>query len=300
MTFTVLLFVVASATVHVAWNVLARSAPQPERFAWLVNLAGALILLPVLVVRRGAETFALDERLVALAALSALFEAAYFVLLQAAYRTGELSVVYPLSRGAAPLLTMLPARLWNGDTVRARELGAVLVVLLGTWIIAESALARRKQPQAERSLSRAKVVAPALLVGIAIAAYQVVDRRAMQLAPPGAEIDYLAAMQLFLAVLMTLWWLWRARGTGIEAVRLDRREVATAFFAALGVQFAYFLILLALRQGNATLIAAARNVGIPISLLAGLLLLREPVGGMRLFGALLIGAGIVLSIDFGG
>ena len=70
--------------------------------------------------------------------------------------------------------------------------------------------------------------------------------------------------------------------------------------AALGVQFAYFLILLALRQGNATMIAAARNVGIPISLLAGLLLLRERIGGMRLFGALLIGAGIVLSIDYAG
>ncbi len=38
--------------------------------------------------------------------MSGVVEAGYFVLLSAAYRRGDLSVVYPIARGTAPLLAV--------------------------------------------------------------------------------------------------------------------------------------------------------------------------------------------------
>src|SRR5690349_20350325 len=43
---------------------------------------------------------------VALGVISGLIEAGYFILLSAAYRRGDLSVVYPIARGTAPLLAV--------------------------------------------------------------------------------------------------------------------------------------------------------------------------------------------------
>ncbi len=279
---TVLLLVVASAAIHVGWNALARSARRSASFAWLVNVSGAALLLPLLIARRFAQPFALDGTLLGLAAISALFEAGYFVLLEAAYAKGELSVVYPLSRGIAPLLALLPARAVSGDGVDARALAGIVVVVAGCVWNAGSAERRS--------------VLLALLVGAATAAYQLVDRRAMQLAPRGAELDFLATMQIFLAALMTLWWWFGRRRT----FRIERRDLRTALFAALGIQLAYFLILLALRDGSASIVAAARNVGIPLSLLAASLLLKERIAPRRVVGALLIVAGIILPLEFSG
>jgi drug/metabolite transporter (DMT)-like permease len=293
----VLLLVLASAGIHVAWNVVARSARGSAAFPWLVNVAGALVLAPAWLARRFDGAPALATPVIALAALSALFEAAYFLLLQASYGRSELSVVYPLSRGIAPLLALLPGRALAGDSLTARELAGVLVVLAGTACVARSGTRAPEDPSA-RALARRGILFT-LLVGAATAGYQVVDRRAMQLAESGAALEYLATMQAFLAALLTL--AWGARATrdtrrGRPPRPVERRELAVALVAALGIQAAYFLVLVALRDGNVTLVSAARNVGIPLSLIAGALVLRERIGGLRIGGAVLIVAGVLLTV----
>jgi len=303
---TILLLVVASAAIHVGWNALARSARGSEQFAWRVNVAGAGLLLPFLIARRFEQPFPLDGRLVALAALSALFEAFYFVLLQAAYRTGELSVVYPLSRAVAPLLLLGPARRVSGDAVSGVELLGIAVVVAGTACIASSARRPAADPGSGGQGSPPalpRTILLALLVGAATAAYQLVDRLAMQLAPAGAELDFLAVMQLLLAGWLTLWRLprWgRERRERALPPPPVRDELRTALFAAIGIQAAYFLILLALREGNVALVSAARNVGVPLSLLAGGLVLRERIDRTRHAGALLIVGGLLLAVDWRG
>jgi drug/metabolite transporter (DMT)-like permease len=312
----VLLLVLASAVVHVAWNVLARSAHGSARFAWLANVAGAALLLPGFLARRVASPIALDGGVIGLAAWSALFETAYFVLLHRAYAVSELSIVYPLSRGIAPLFALVPARLWTGDAIDGRELLGIAVVLVGAACVASSAAARlltgdsvRDAPAARRARSGVWL---ALAAGATTAAYQLVDRKAMQLVARGAELDYLFEMQLVLAALMTAWW-WAQRAAPAppmkqrrgevlpdellphSRLRVGRDELRRAVLAALAIQVAYYLVLLALRDGNVALVSSARNVGIPLSLLAAASLLGERLDAKRIAGSLLIVAGILLT-----
>jgi len=295
----VLLLVVASATVHVAWNVMARLSGGSPRFAWLANLAGAAVLLPGFVARRFLVPLPLERELYVLAVWSAVFEALYFVLLHLAYSQTDLSIVYPLSRGLAPVLALAPARWWTGDAVQPREIAGMAIVLVGCTCVAAT-----HAPRTDDAAGRIRAlrgISFALLIGAATAAYQLIDRRAMQSIPRSGELDYLFTMQLTLALLLTAWW-WSRRGLRPKATFVAAQrsgELRRALIAGLAIQLAYYLVLLALRDGNVALVAAARNVGIPLSLLAGTLVLRERIDRWRWIGALLIVGGVVLTVGAG-
>jgi len=130
------------------------------------------------------------------------------------------------------------------------------------------------------------------------AAYQLIDRRAMQSMPRSSELDYLFTMQLTLALLLTGWW-WARSGLRPKTAIVEAQrsgELRRAILAGLAIQLAYYLVLLALRDGNVTLVAAARNVGIPLSLIVGATVLREKIDTWRWIGAATIVAGVVLTI----
>jgi len=82
--------ILLAAVLHLAWNVLLKTAGDPLRAAWIGMLAGAGVMVPAgvvgwLLIGRPAVPL----QAVGLAALSGLIEAVYFVLLSAAYRRGD-------------------------------------------------------------------------------------------------------------------------------------------------------------------------------------------------------------------
>ena len=103
----VIALVAVSALLHVAWNVRLKTAGEPLRAATVGMLAATVGIVPA-----GVAAWwltgrpALPVEGVALGLLSGVIEAGYFVLLSAAYRRGDLSVVYPIARGTAPLLAV--------------------------------------------------------------------------------------------------------------------------------------------------------------------------------------------------
>ncbi len=101
----VLALVLAAAVAHASWNLLAKGAAGGAAFVWLTTVASALIYLPVLVL----VPIRVDATALGLMAASGALHAAYFVLLQRGYATGDLSLVYPLARGTGPLLSTTAA-----------------------------------------------------------------------------------------------------------------------------------------------------------------------------------------------
>ena len=108
-------------------------------------------------------------------AASAAFEGVYFALLVAAYRRRELSVVYPIARGSAPLLVLLGTAVVLGRHVSAAAAVGVCLVAVGVVLV--------------RGIRRgAEGVLVALAIGCAIAAYTLVDKDGLQHA---AALPYL-------------------------------------------------------------------------------------------------------------
>jgi drug/metabolite transporter (DMT)-like permease len=130
---------VAAAALHAVWNVLLAGA-RDVRAATVVALAiGVVVFAPVTL-----ATWEVEAAAVPWLAASAGFETLYFFLLTAAYRRSDLSLVYPIARGAAPVLVLLALREAPAPAVAAvRETSILFAVALGAIVLRERITAAR-------------------------------------------------------------------------------------------------------------------------------------------------------------
>src|ERR1700748_2875204 len=102
MSLYVLTLVLTAAVLHAFWNLLSKKAKGKAPFIWLMYIAGAVLYLPVLLyqIRQGNIVF--NQPVLWFSVSSAVLHIGYFLILQKGYRSGDLSVVYPLARGTGP------------------------------------------------------------------------------------------------------------------------------------------------------------------------------------------------------
>ena len=198
----------------------------------------------------------------------------YFALLTAAYGRSDLSLVYPIARGVAPVLVLV------GATVAGATLGgwqAVGVVLVGTGVL----LVRGVRGPVDRA-----GVVLSLAIGATIAGYTLVDKEGIEHA---SAIPYLVLVLVPVAVVAVLWHGVTGRLASVRA------EIGSATVAAGAASFlAYALALAALSLAPAAAVAAVRETSIVIAVALGLVVLREPVGWPRAVGATVVVVGVGL------
>jgi drug/metabolite transporter (DMT)-like permease len=263
---TALLLALGAAVLHATWNVLLAGAPDP-RAATAAALATALVVFaPVAAVGGGVGHQAIPYVVV-----SAILETAYYLLLSAAYRKGELSAVYPVARGAAPVLVLLAAVVGVGGGVGALQV--IGVGLAGAGVVAVQH-------------GRRAALGLALATAATIAAYTLVDHEGLQHADPLPYLWLVLAPSAVLTVAAT------AREKGRHAVaQAFGARTAVAGLTTFG---AYALVLAALQRSPAAPVAAVRETSIVLAVAAGALLLHEPVGRLRWLGALAVTGGVAL------
>jgi drug/metabolite transporter (DMT)-like permease len=295
MPLTVFILVFFSAGLHVFWNAFVKACQDKVSFVWTTSVVGSLTLLPVFVVSRLVSPGPLDWPMIGWAALSGLCEAGYLIPLFVAYDQADLSVVYPLSRGVAPLVTLALGGMLLGDVVTAGHGAAVLVVVVGVGVVSWSAWVAAPH---RHTLTG---VGLALWAGCLIAGYHLVDRRVMTLPARPWPHEYLLFMHVFLLLFVSAWIAARKarRARALSEWRTNKRGV---LLVGVGSVVGYLLIMIALRNpsANVTYVAAGRNVGIVLSTLAGALFLREAVSWRRILGAVLITLGVAGLVLLGG
>jgi multidrug transporter EmrE-like cation transporter len=170
----------APSVLHVAWNVRLKTAGDPLRAATVGMLAASVGIVPAgLAAWLLAGRPALPPEGVVLGFVSGVVEAGYFVLLSAAYRRGDLSVVYPIARGTAPLIAVaLGVGLLGERLGLAGSLGIVLL-LVGFLVLQRPWRALRGHEGLDPS------IAFALATGVTIATYSALDRVGTRLIEPG-------------------------------------------------------------------------------------------------------------------
>ena len=249
---------------HAAWNLLLAGADDPRGAAALALPIGVLLLVPFAV-----AFWRVDGDAVPYIAASAAFEAAYFWLLTAGYARGEVSSVYPLVRGSAPVLVLAVSAAFLGTHL---SLAAALGVLaVGAGVVAIRGVRRR---------AGARAVGLALLCGATVAGYTLVDNEGIAHAGP---IPYLALVLAPVAVIALA-----AARRAPAPVRVPR---ATALAAGIGMVGAYLLTLAALRLAAAAPVAAVRETSVLIAVLAAAVLGRERITPLRAAAAAAITAG---------
>jgi drug/metabolite transporter (DMT)-like permease len=260
----------AAAFIHALWNVLLARARDPEAATAVALVAAVVAFAPVAALAWEAEAEVWPYILA-----TAGLHLAYFFLLAAAYRRAELSLVYPLARGLAPVLILLVAVSALGSGTSATQ--AAGVCLVGAGIVLVRGL--------RRGAAAAGVVF-ALTISACIAGYTLVDKEGIEHANPLTYLEVattLAAMVYVTAVVAF---------KGVAAVR---REINSAsIVAGLAMFGAYALVLAALQLAPAAPVAAVRETSIVIATAGAALILKERFGPARVAGAALVVAGVIL------
>ncbi len=279
-----------SALLHVAWNLLAKSNKDKEAFAWLTNVGGGLFLLGLFVIFRLVSPSPIVPEVWLWAAISGIFQTLYVVFLFAAYAVADLSVVYPVNRGLAPILVMSLAWFLLGDGVTPLQGAGVTAAALGAAAVG---LTNRGASGDGAKAFSWRGLPLCVLTAAATAGYIMTDRKAMSLPQAPSAVDYLFISYIFLTAGLTAYLLWRRpRLRGVwAAFRADPKSVV---LVSVFTPLSYLCIVAALAFSNVTVISAWRNVGIVMSVLAGGRFLREAAGWARLTGAACVFAGLMV------
>ena len=274
-----LALLVAAGALHAGWNLLIKPVPEPLLVLWLSWLVGALLFLPVLVAAP------VPRSMLWFVVASGAVEAAYGLLLAHAYTLADFSQVYPLARGAAPVLLAVWAALALGQVPSAAGVAGIALIVLGLVPVGGGETWWKWGGASFRS----RGVAAALGVALCISLYSLID---------GIAVRRTAALPYTVAIMLA--------GTAFLAppvlARYGVRAVLAAWRAHLGrvvaagvlMMVAYALVLRAYAVSPLAYAGAVREVGVVIAALAGWLWLGERFGPRRLAGAVAVFGGIVV------
>ncbi|HZN25632.1 MAG TPA: DMT family transporter [Burkholderiales bacterium] len=276
-----LALIFAAAFVHASWNYLLKRSGGGTAFVWLFAVTSAVIYAPLAAVVLWWTQPALTAMSFVLMAASAVIHTAYFMLLDRGYRTGDLSLVYPLARGSAPLVTVTVAVLLLGEQPSSIAIAGALLIAAGAVVLTGNFRSLRE------SGSLAAVVF-ALLTGCMIASYTVVDKLAVAafFVPPLVQ-DW--ATNLGRVAITTPLALRQRQELRAVWQRCRREVIAVAVLCPLS----YILVLTAMVFTPVSYVAPAREISILIGALFGAHLLAEEHATRRLFGAAAMLGGIV-------
>jgi drug/metabolite transporter (DMT)-like permease len=258
-----------AAFLHAGWNVALAGARSTQASTAGLLLWGVALLAVPAIVTAGVSSDAIPY-----IAASAVLELAYFVLLARAYDGGEVSVVYPIARGSAPVVVLVFGAIALKEDVAGGAVVGVLAVASGVLLIGLGAL---RGQMARKSALPLRDVWFGLAIGAVIASYTLVDSEGVERADP---IAYLALVVLPCAVVYPF----------VARTRPDV-GVRTALTAA-ATFGAFLMVLAAFRLAPAAPVAAVRESSVVIAALLAAVVLHEKVDRWRLAGAVAVAAGV--------
>lgn len=285
MTLASIFLILLAACIHASWNLLAkRGAMAGPPFVFAYNLVACLAYAPwsILLIVRGETAWSLAG--IGFILLSGAIHLAYSLSLQRGYQLADLSVVYPVARGAGPMLSAVAAMLILREAPTLLGLTGLLLVVCGIGLIATQGDFRAfRRPAGQAGIRWGT------LTGGFIASYTVVDAyavKALGVAP--VVLDWFGNLLRF--VLLAPIVARRPR----QALAAMRGQWWTAIGVGLLSPLSYILVLAALSDGApVSLVAPMREISMMVGTLLGLFVLGERVGPWRLAGCAILVAGAV-------
>ena len=268
--------VLFSAVLHATWNALTKSSG--DRVITLAAVMGTCALIGGV-----ASLFLPPPESAALPylALSCVFHFLYQQFLLGAYRHGDLSLVYPIARGMAPMLVALLAAAFAGEVPRPVQAGGIALASLAMTSFAFEP--REPHPGVSRSVLSA--FATAAMIGC----YTFLDGQGVRHA--GHPMSYVAWNCWATSLGFCVYALVYTRGTLAPFFDVaGLRGVAGGVLATVG----YGIVLWAMSRGAMANVAALRETSVVFAALIGTQLLGEGFGARRIGAALCVAVGVLL------
>ena len=268
-----LTLVLSAALLHASWNALVKAASDRAlTIAAVASMHGLGGL--VLIVLSDPPAMASWPSIAA----STLIHYLYYVLLFQAYRLGDLSQVYPISRGMAPAVVALGTYLIIGENLTTQGWVGLIAISAGIFFLA----IQRGAAHADR-----RAVGVAALLGLTIAGYSIADGIGVRLSQ--APMGYIGWLFLLESPVMFAI-LWRRRR---DAVAVDWRVFALGIVGGLFSVAAYATVLYVKTFAPIGAVSAIRESSVVIAALIGLVFFGERPWLGRLISAVIVAAGVI-------
>jgi drug/metabolite transporter (DMT)-like permease len=277
MTATVTFAVLVAAFCHASWNAIIRR--RGDKLVSMTLLVGAcgvmafpgLFFFPIL--PAAAWPFVVA---------SALIHVGYNTFLALAYHHGELTKVYPLVRGSAPVVTLGISLLFLNEAVDTSEAAGVIVVGAGIMVLAFDGGWRKL-------LASPHVLLYAAGTSLCITAYTLSDGLGARLADNAHQyVVWLFVLDTVPTIAVVL----LVKGRAVIAA-IGENWRASFVGGALSLA-AYWIVIWAFTVAPIPIVAALRETSILFALLIGMIWLGEKVTKVRGASIVLVLMGLAL------
>lgn len=276
MSFGVFLAVLGAAFLHASWNALVKTGASKQSAMMILGICQALCGAGI-AVWRGAPVAEAWPWLIG----SGLIHMCYQLFLGYAYEHGDLSRVYPISRGTAPLLVLGVSAVLLADPISHTEVAGILVLGLGILLMARGVFTGGEQR---------KMLPFALGAAVSTAGYSITDGMGGRAA--GDPVLYVGWLMMVAAVFYV------PVAVGLKGTVLFRaspRAWGVGLVAGACSFGAYAIAVWAMSIAPIALVAALRETSILFAMLIGWLAFKDRMDWGKIIAAGLIVCGVILT-----
>ena len=274
MTAFVFVAVLIAALLHACWNAIIKFGDDKLQGMVLLSVAHGLIGLMLIAI------FPIPSKESWwLLAGSVLFHLMYKTFLTFAYMRGDLSRVYPIARGTAPMIVLVISLIALSDVVLASQIFGIVLVGLGITLMAWGVFAHGE----ERAL-----VPYALLAAVGTAGYSLFDGLGARVS--GSVSGYIGWLFFLDAFLFTV------GGVAIKGHAVLPKSVKIwmlGLIAGVCSVAAYWIAVWAMTLAPIALVTALREVSVLFAVLIGVLFFKDKAMVSKIFAGLVIVAGVI-------
>lgn len=297
MTLTAVFLITVSAILHAGWNVISKRAHPTTAFFLIALVIGTSLFSPILIINF-REILIFPTQVWLLLSISGLCEALYFVSLSAAYRSGDMSIAYPLARSAPVIIvTLITLLLGQGAQVSFPCIAGIILIFGGSVVL----------PMHHFADFRVKnyfnlTCFFALFTALATAGYSMIDFRALKVLRGIAEINLgdvgigisYVSIEFFIAALWLALFTVTHKSGRNNLRQVFQTSLRPAMLTGASFLVPYSLVLISMSHvSNVSYVVAFRQLSIPLGVIFGVIFLKEAWFYPKLMGTFIIFIGLV-------
>ncbi len=272
---SVFLAVLFAALLHAVWNAVIRAGGDRFQGMLLLTITQGFmgLVMALFVPLPKAEVW---PWLLA----AGLLHSGYKLFLAAAYKHGDLSRVYPIARGVAPMIVVLAGIFVLSDSLAGKEYFGIGMIGIGVILMARGVF----------SSGEARALIPFALGSAACTAgYSMVDGLGARVA--GNATQYTAWLFILDAVVFSGVSL---ASSGTRRFRAPVKSWAIGAFAGALSLSTYWIAIWAMTVAPIALVTALRETSVLFAVLIGVVWMKERAEFGKLIAAMVIVSGIIL------
>ena len=287
MNLAIFLLALSSGTLHAVWNFFSKKKademPVMLLGVWFANLT--LLPFSLWIIKTSGFSFGIF----AFAIISALSDIAYYFFVMYSYRSGDLSLMYPVARGTGVVLVAIFSMIIFHEHITSKAVLGILLVIVGIFSFAlKDGLNKKLLKNSVKSLKWA------FLLGCTVVVYTLIDRAGVQQYNP---ILYLNLTGVLSATILSPFIFKNELGTASGIKKFIRKEGKYAAIIGYGITVSYLIILFiyaCFAEAKSSYITPIREFSVVIGSILGFVFLREKITLNKIIGIVTILLGVIM------